>query len=105
MITVSKKCFYSPECLPFSVKSSGQVGETNEEFKSMSGHIQNSRKILTRYSRREFTDKLLIFLALVFFFATVLYIVKKRFFGVSGGLSASGGGMDAATAGVGEMKT
>ena len=46
----------------------------------MSGHIQHSRKLLTKYSRREFTDKLLIFLALVFFFATVLYIVKKRLF-------------------------
>ncbi len=46
----------------------------------MSGHISNSRKLITKYGRREFTDKLLIFLALVFFFATVLYIMKKRLF-------------------------
>lgn len=47
----------------------------------MTGHIQNSHKLITKYGRREFTDKLLIFLALVFFFSTVLYIVKKRMFG------------------------
>ena len=63
-----------------TVTSSKQVTETNEEFKSMSGHIQNSKKLLTKYGRRELTDKLLIFLALVFFFATVLYIMKKRLF-------------------------
>ncbi len=56
------------------------MSDTNEEFKSMTGHIQNSRKLITKYGRRENTDKLLIFLALVFFFATVLYIVKKRLF-------------------------
>ncbi len=56
------------------------MSDTHEEFKTMTGHIQNSRKLLTKYSRREFTDKLLIFLALVFFFATVLYIIKKRLF-------------------------
>ena len=63
------------------IKSSSQITDTQEEFKSMSGHIQNSHKLLTKYGRREFTDKLLIFLALVFFFSTVLYIIKKRMFG------------------------
>ena len=52
--------------------------ETNEEFKSMSGHIYTSKKLLTKYNRRELTDRLLIILALVFFFSTVVYIVKKR---------------------------
>ena len=66
----------------FAVQSSNQITETNEEFKSMTGHIQNSHKLLTKYGRREFTDKLLIILALVFYFATVLYIVKKRMFGL-----------------------
>ena len=68
-------CFYH-----FTANSSGQIGETNEELKSMTGHIQNSKKLLTKYGRRECTDKLLILLALVFFFGTVLYIVKKRLF-------------------------
>ncbi|XP_036363962.1 vesicle transport protein SEC20 isoform X2 [Octopus sinensis] len=58
--------------------SSKTVDETHEEFKGMSGHIHTSKKLLSKYNRREFTDRLLIILALVFFFATVLYIVKKR---------------------------
>eukprot|EP00918_Siedleckia_nematoides_P001682 GHVU01003958.1.p1 GENE.GHVU01003958.1~~GHVU01003958.1.p1 ORF type:complete len:232 (-),score=28.57 GHVU01003958.1:262-957(-) len=62
------------------VGSSKQIEDTHEEFQSMTGHIQSSKKLLTKYGRRECTDKLLIFLALVFFFATVLYIVKKRIF-------------------------
>ena len=73
----------------FSVHSSGQVTSTQEEFKSMSGHIQISKNLLTRYSRREMSDKLLILLALMFFFATVLYIVKKRFFGAYSILEAA----------------
>ncbi|XP_013395891.1 vesicle transport protein SEC20-like [Lingula anatina] len=60
--------------------SSRTITDTHEEFKNMGGHITASRKLLTKYNRREMTDKLLIFLALVFFFATVLYIVKRRIF-------------------------
>jgi len=63
-----------------AVSSSRVVGDTEEELKSMSGHIHGSHKLLTKYSRREWTDRLLILLALAFFFATVLYIVKKRLF-------------------------
>ncbi|XP_018414118.1 PREDICTED: vesicle transport protein SEC20 isoform X2 [Nanorana parkeri] len=60
--------------------SSRTVQEANEEFKSMSGTIQLGRKLITKYNRRELTDKLLIFLALALFLATVLYILKKRLF-------------------------
>ncbi|XP_030223752.1 vesicle transport protein SEC20 [Gadus morhua] len=60
--------------------SSKSVQETNEEFKAMTGTIQLGRKLITKYNRRELTDKLLIFLALALFFSTVLYIVKKRLF-------------------------
>uniref|UniRef100_A0A3B3VTI3 BCL2 interacting protein 1 n=1 Tax=Poecilia latipinna TaxID=48699 RepID=A0A3B3VTI3_9TELE len=56
------------------------IQETNEEFKAMTGTIQLGRKLITKYNRRELTDKLLIFLALALFFATVLYILKKRLF-------------------------
>ena len=66
-----------------SVNSSQQITETHDELKSMSGHIKNSRKLLTKYGRREVTDKLLIVLALIFFFSTVLYILKKRMFSSS----------------------
>ncbi|KAI0223798.1 Vesicle transport protein SEC20 [Lamellibrachia satsuma] len=70
----------SEETVNTLAASSQQVGETQEEFRSMAGHIQSSKNLLTKYGRRECTDKLLILLALIFFFATVLYIVKKRFF-------------------------
>ncbi|XP_078787344.1 vesicle transport protein SEC20 [Oryzias latipes] len=60
--------------------SSRTVQETNEEFKSMTGTIHLGRKLILKYNRRELTDKLLIFLALALFFATVLYILKKRLF-------------------------
>lgn len=63
-----------------SANSSRTILEANEEFKSMSGTIQLGRKLITKYNRRELTDKLLIFLALALFLATVLYILKKRLF-------------------------
>uniref|UniRef100_A0A3Q3W6I7 Sec20 C-terminal domain-containing protein n=1 Tax=Mola mola TaxID=94237 RepID=A0A3Q3W6I7_MOLML len=60
--------------------SSRTIQETNDEFKNMTGTIQLGRKLITKYNRRELTDKLLIFLALALFLATVLYILKKRLF-------------------------
>ncbi|KAM9728096.1 vesicle transport protein SEC20 isoform 1-T1 [Menidia menidia] len=60
--------------------SSRTVLETNEEFKSMTGTIHSGRKLILKYNRRELTDKLLIFLAVALFLATVLYILKKRLF-------------------------
>ncbi|XP_028450531.1 vesicle transport protein SEC20 isoform X2 [Perca flavescens] len=60
--------------------SSRTVQETNDEFKSMTGTIHLGRKLILKYNRRELTDKLLIFLALALFLATVLYILKKRIF-------------------------
>uniref|UniRef100_A0A8C6SJI6 BCL2 interacting protein 1b n=1 Tax=Neogobius melanostomus TaxID=47308 RepID=A0A8C6SJI6_9GOBI len=60
--------------------SSRTVLEANEEFKNMTGTIHLGRKLILKYNRRELTDKLLIFLALALFLATVLYILKKRLF-------------------------
>lgn len=60
------------------LRSSNTVTGTMEEFKNMGAHIGTSQKLLSKYNRRQLTDKFLIFLALVFFTATVLYIIKKR---------------------------
>ncbi len=49
----------------------------------MQGNIKNSRSLLTKYGRKEMTDKIFIFLAVAFFLATVLYIMKKRLWGTS----------------------
>lgn len=70
----------SEETVTTLATSSKTINETNEEFKTMTGTIQLGRKLITKYNRRELTDKLLIFLALALFLATVLYILKKRLF-------------------------
>lgn len=70
----------SEETMTSLATSSRTILETNEEFKTMTGTIQLGRKLITKYNRRELTDKLLIFLALALFLATVLYILKKRLF-------------------------
>ncbi|KAL4631254.1 vesicle transport protein SEC20 isoform X1 [Arapaima gigas] len=77
---MSQQVKQSEETMSTLATSSRTVQETNEEFKAMTGTIQLGRKLITKYNRREFTDKLLIFLALALFLATVLYILKKRLF-------------------------
>ncbi|KAE8286156.1 Vesicle transport protein SEC20 BCL2/adenovirus E1B [Larimichthys crocea] len=70
----------SEETMTSLATSSRTIQETNDEFKTMTGTIQLGRKLITKYNRRELTDKLLIFLAVALFLATVLYILKKRLF-------------------------
>ena len=40
-----------------------------------------SRRLITKYARREVTDRVLILFAVAFYFAVVLYILRKRVFG------------------------
>ncbi|XP_069508517.1 vesicle transport protein SEC20 [Ambystoma mexicanum] len=77
---MSQQVRQSEETVQTLATSSRTILEANEEFKSMSGTIQLGRKLITKYNRRELTDKLLIFLALALFLSTVLYILKKRLF-------------------------
>ncbi|XP_026714337.1 vesicle transport protein SEC20 [Athene cunicularia] len=77
---MSQQVQQSEETVQTLANSSRTILEANEEFKSMSGTIQLGRKLITKYNRRELTDKMLIFLALALFLATVLYILKKRLF-------------------------
>uniref|UniRef100_A0A3Q2WEQ4 BCL2 interacting protein 1b n=1 Tax=Haplochromis burtoni TaxID=8153 RepID=A0A3Q2WEQ4_HAPBU len=77
---MSEQVKQSEDTIGTLATSSRTVQETNEEFKSMTGTIHLGRKLILKYNRRELTDKLLIFLALALFFATVLYILKKRLF-------------------------
>jgi len=60
--------------------TSKAVEELGDEYKMMGGVIGQSRKLITKYARREFTDKILIAFALAFFFGVVLYILRKRLF-------------------------
>merc|ERR1712034_230652 len=66
--------------------TSRTVEEVGEEHRMMGGVIGQSRKLITKYARREFTDKVLIMFALAFFFAVVLYILRKRLFPTYGPL-------------------
>ncbi|XP_061691330.1 vesicle transport protein SEC20-like [Syngnathoides biaculeatus] len=77
---MAQQVHQSEEAMTTLATSSRTIQETNEEFKTMTGTIQLGRKLITKYNRRELTDKLLIFLALALFLATVLYILKKRLF-------------------------
>ncbi|XP_010869445.1 vesicle transport protein SEC20 isoform X1 [Esox lucius] len=70
----------SEETIGTLATSSRTLLETDEEFKAMTGTIHLGRKLISKYNRRELTDKLLIFLAVALFIATVLYILKKRLF-------------------------
>ncbi|KAK5609999.1 Vesicle transport protein S20 [Crenichthys baileyi] len=75
---MSEQVKQSEDTIGTLATSSRTVQETNDEFKNMTGTIHLGRKLILKYNRRELTDKLLIFLALALFFATVLYILKKR---------------------------
>ena len=75
---MSEQVNQSDASLQALVNSSSTVIETQEEIKLMGSHLVNSKTLLTKYGRRECTDKILIFLALGFFLACVLFCVTKR---------------------------
>ena len=50
--------------------TSKTVEELGDEYRMMGGVIGQSRKLITKYARREFTDKILIAFALAFLFLT-----------------------------------
>jgi len=60
--------------------STSKLGRVIEEQRTMGGVIGMSKRLINKYARREFTDKVLILFALAFFFAVVLYILRKRLF-------------------------
>ncbi|KAK9879937.1 hypothetical protein WA026_008447 [Henosepilachna vigintioctopunctata] len=60
--------------------SSDNVSGTQEELKVTGNSITQSGKLLAKYGRREFTDKILVCFAFLFFLACVFYIVQKRLF-------------------------
>lgn len=71
---------HSEDTLERLVGTSSTISDSHEETRSMSGAIFQSRKLLTKYGRREVTDRVLMLLAVAFFFACVLYVMKRRLF-------------------------
>ncbi|KAJ2952581.1 hypothetical protein O0L34_g6904 [Tuta absoluta] len=70
----------SADTLDSLVSSSSTVNCTQSELQSTAGTISQSSKLLKKYGRREFTDKVIMFFAFLFFLAVCLYIVQKRLF-------------------------
>lgn len=62
------------------VTSSAHVEGTSDELQNTAGSILHSKKLLHKYGRREWTDKILVFFAFTLFIVVVLYIVQKRLF-------------------------
>ena len=66
--------------LCFIAQSSQVVTDTREEYKTMGNVISSTKKLVSRYGRRETTDLILIFLAVCLFFAACVYVIQKRVF-------------------------
>lgn len=77
---MANQVLMSEQSLNTLVTSSATVTETHEEFKMMGNLMAHSRKLLSKYCRREITDRVLIIFALAFFFASCFYVVMKRLF-------------------------
>ena len=60
--------------------SSDSIKQTSDDYNKMSLNINDSKRLLTKYDRREFTNKLLFVFSLCLFFSVVLYIIWKRLF-------------------------
>jgi protein transport protein SEC20 len=71
----------SEESLQNLVSSSTQLSKTNTEMAGIGAKVKISGGLISKYERREFTDKVLISAALVVFFGVVLYIIQKRTLG------------------------
>jgi protein transport protein SEC20 len=77
--TLARQAELSQQTVQSLAESSSTVNLTDEEFRGIGGLLNQSRVILTKYGRREVTEKFLILLALIFFYSCVVYVVSKRF--------------------------
>jgi len=75
---MSDQVQHSSSAIEHLVVTSSTLVESGEEAKSMKNVIHTSSKLLSKYDRRETTDKILIFLTFVFFFACCAYVLQKR---------------------------
>lgn len=64
----------------FLAQSSQSITETQDEFKVMGSALTSTKKLVSRFGRRETTDLILIILALAAFFAACVYVIQKRMF-------------------------
>ncbi|PIO71482.1 ankyrin repeat protein, partial [Teladorsagia circumcincta] len=62
----------SEQTMDSLIHSSSVLVQTHTEFESHAGHIKTGNKLLSKYERRELTDKILVAIALIFYFASGL---------------------------------
>lgn len=62
------------------ILATSNVQGTHDELQATGSAISQSGKLLAKYDRRESTDKVILFLAFVFFLFCVLYIIQKRLY-------------------------
>ncbi len=68
----------SEESTTTLIHSSNVLKETHSHFNNVAATIRSGGKLVSKYARREMTDKILIVLALMFYFGVVLYILSRR---------------------------
>jgi len=61
--------------------SSGTIATTDTKMEGIGEDLKTSSRLLAKYEKREWTDKVLIAAALVLFYGVVLYILQKRLLG------------------------
>lgn len=71
----------SEETMQALVGSSTTLEYTKKEMDTIGSTVKIGSRLISKFNRREFTDKVLIFLGLALFFGVVLYILKKRLLG------------------------
>ncbi|OZC06070.1 Sec20 [Onchocerca flexuosa] len=64
------------------IHSSFLLKDTESEYSSMGAHIQSGGKLISKYGRRECTDKILITFALLLYVVVIFYILRKRVFSI-----------------------
>nr|CAD2193333.1 unnamed protein product [Meloidogyne enterolobii] len=60
------------------IHSSSVLRDSHSNFDAVSSTIKSGGKLISKYGRRECTDKILIVLALLLYFGVCLYILRKR---------------------------
>lgn len=71
----------STEATQRLVSSSSQIVKTKEGMTEIGADIKGSGRLISKYERRELTDRVLISIGLIVFFGVVFYIIQKRILG------------------------
>ena len=65
----------------YAAISSGKLQETKSGMEEIGSNIKVGQGLISKLGRRDITDKVLIFLAFIFFISVVLYVIRKRIIG------------------------